>query len=245
MYTYYINFNNSDEEILKKRGIWRKYKKGDKKIDFVYVDRWQNFDKNFFYNLEIKIENFAIVLKGRNKREIVDLFLKDPKTRKYVPNQISFDPNNIKEEVLNFIKKGKIYIAKPISGARGENIEMILNKKDFINNIPNFKKSFFRRDKKIKDGKNWVLQEYIKNILLYRNKKFHIRIYIIMTNEGENFLLKHFFILSAEKEYKLKDYKNKKIHDSHYIPGDLIEITDKNIDLFTKEEYRIIKKKYY
>ena len=249
MYTYYIHFEKANHDIFKRRGNWRKYKKGDKKIDFVYVDRYIKFDKNFLYNLDVKIENFAMILEGGNKREIVDLFLKDPKTRKYVPNQIAFNPHDIEEDVLDFIKTGKIYIAKPVSGASGENIEIIKNKKEFNSNISNFKKSFFRRDKKIKDGKNWVLQEYITNPLLYNGKKFHIRANICMTNEGKNFLDKQLQIIPAFEKYKKSDFKNKNIHDTHakdnpyfidnYLNSDLKEEQIKKIK---KEVIKISKK---
>lgn len=241
MYTYYIHFEKANHDIFKRRGNWRKYKKGDKKIDFVYVDRYIKFDKKFLYNLDVKIENFAMILEGGNKREIVDLFLKDPKTRKYVPNQIAFNPRDIEKDVLDFIKKGKLYIAKPVSGAKGIKIKRIKNKKDFNSNISNFKKSVFRRDKQIKDGKNWVLQEYIEKPLLYKKKKFHIRAYVILNDSRKGFLLLPLFIILAKKEYKLSNFEDNKIHDTH--SSDIEEkIDDKNIGQFNKEQYLKIKK---
>ena len=243
MYTYYIHFEKANHDIFKRRGNWRKYKKGDKKIDFVYVDRYIKFDKKFLYNLDVKIENFAIFLEGGNKREIVDLFLKDPKTKKYVPNQIAFNPHDIKEDVLDFIKKGKIYIAKPITGASGENIEIIKNKKEFNSNISNFKKSFFRRDKQIKDGRNWVLQEYITKPLLYNKKKFHIRSNITLTNNGKGYMDKNLVLLPAMKNYKLKDFKNKEIHDTHWTDNpDVLYLNDYFYGDFSQEDYKKIKK---
>ena len=243
MYTYYIHFEKANHDIFKRRGNWRKYKKGDKKIDFVYVDRYIKFDKKFLYNLDVKIENFAMILEGENKREIVDLFLKDPKNRKYVPNQVAFNPRNIEEKVLNFIQKGKIYIAKPIAGASGENIEIIKNKKEFISNIPNFKKSFFRRDKQIKDGKNWVLQEYIEKPLLYKKRKFHIRAHVILSNEKKGFLDKQLLLYPSKKNYKLADFKNKDIHDSHGTGNKNIEVLKEDFKgNFTQKEYDKIKK---
>jgi len=243
MYIYYIMFEKADHDIFKRRGNWRRYKKGDKKIDFVYVDRYIKFDKKFLYNLDVKVENFAMILEGGNKREIVDLFLEDKKTRKYVPDQIAFNPNDIKEDVLKFIKKNKIYIAKPIAGASGENIEIVKNKKEFLSNIPKFKKSFFRRDKQIKDNKNWVLQEYINEPLLYNKKKFHIKAHIIFNEDGKGFFDKQLLFIPAIKNYKKSDYKNKDIHDTHGSDNkNIFLLRDDFTGDFTSEEYNKIKK---
>ena len=51
MYTYYVQINHFDKNIFKRRGNWREYKKGDKKIDLVYIDRFNYFTPKFLYNI--------------------------------------------------------------------------------------------------------------------------------------------------------------------------------------------------
>jgi len=182
-----------------------------------------------------------MILEGGNKRELVDLFLQDSKSKKHVPEQIAFNPNNIDDKIINFIQPKKFYIVKPIYGSKGSNILRIKNKKDFLNSLPELVKIQLNRDRFLKDDKNLILQEYIEKPLLYKKRKFHIRAYVILNDSGKGFLSLPLFIILAKKEYKLSNFEDNDIHDTH--SNDLEEkIDDKNTGQFNKEQYLKIKK---
>jgi len=241
MHNYYVKINGFDKDIFKKRGNWREYKKGDKKIDLVYIDRFNYIPPKFLYNMKINFENFTMILEGGNKRKIVDLFLQDSKTKKYVPKQIAFDPNNIEDEIIDFIQPRKIYIVKPIHGSGGSDILRIKNKNEFLGSLTKLKKIYRTKDKLIKDNKNWVLQEYLKKPLLYNKKKFHIRAYVILSDTGKGFLASSFLVILAKKEYRVSNLEDNEIHDTHRDNVSEI-IDDRNFGLFNQEEYLKIKK---
>lgn len=64
-----------------------------------------------------------------------------------------------------------------------------------------------------------ILCKYITNPMLYRGRKFHIRIFIVMarTATGQTIMerIKHGYIIPAELPYTESDYTNPRIHDTH------------------------------
>lgn len=138
MHIYYTNSQNPlFIEAFINRGNWREYKEGDKKIDFHFRDI-KFPDPKTYPEVKIKLENFIQKMDGRDKYNLVNSFLKS-ENKNMVMNQIKFNPNNITDNVLKFIKKDKIYIAKPINSYQGKGIIIIPDLKTF-----NKKRKYFK-----------------------------------------------------------------------------------------------------
>lgn len=242
MNTFYIKADNIDEDILKKRGNWKKYQKGNH-INFLYIEKSQYAPIKKFYYKNIDIEN-RLLISDSDKYTVVEKFLKS-KTRgekNLVSNQILINiskPDYIIKAYLNFIKDNKIYILKPVKGHAKKGIEIIEEKKDF--------KKIYNNIKKNKNYDLWTLQEYITNPLLYLKKKFHFRCFFIVTNQEKFYLYTTFWIFRAKDKYRKEDYKNKDIHITKYneidekIKNKLL-INRKNRGAFSEEEFNIIEK---
>lgn len=100
-------------------------------------------------------------------------------------------------------------------------------------------------------SKQIIIQEYINNPLLFKNRKFHLRSYLMIKLFNNKLSFSYFKkakILTAKDEYKNNDYLNHDIHDTHigstdadyYFPKDLQkysnkEITNEIIDYFYKQ----------
>ena len=103
-----------------------------------------------------------------------------------------------------------ILIIKPlgVGAGGGEGIEYITSKEDL--------KEFVATHKK----KQYLVSKYIRNPMLIEGKKFHLRMYFMVcmrpNKKSDWFLFDEGKIITAELPYKDADYKNKKIHDTHF-----------------------------
>lgn len=96
-----------------------------------------------------------------------------------------------------------------------------------------------------------LASKYIKNPLLFKEKKFHLRSYMIITaNEcilSYN-LLRVARIFHAKNNYLQDDYQNKLIHDTHYgstdddylFPDDMTDILSNNDIIYIYEQIKNI-----
>jgi hypothetical protein len=93
-----------------------------------------------------------------------------------------------------------------------------------------------------------IAVNYIKNPLLIDGKKFHIRSYMLVTQEPFNVLLfNKSKIITAKEKYINGDYYNKNIHDTHissttknrYFPMD-IDINEENKEYILKQIKHIV-----
>lgn len=99
---------------------------------------------------------------------------------------------------------GQYYIVKPVNGYSGDGITVIDNLNDLS--------IAYREAKKILDTRVTISQ-YIQDILLFQNKKFHMRVYLLVLVKGDKFST---FLWDKGKIMTSK---------SHYDPHN----TDKNI----------------
>lgn len=107
------------------------------------------------------------------------------------------------------VHSGEVLIVKPIGiGAAGGNgISIINNTEELIA----AKKLI--KDMKFADG---IVCKYITNPLLFKDRKFHIRRYILVSTTGIGSVFDYGWIYTAKEKYVNKDYGNKDIHDSHF-----------------------------
>ncbi len=112
----------------------------------------------------------------------------------------------------NFKITDGVYIIRPVGKeiGSGEGIEYVSNKKEFEAVVNKYKKN--SKYKKI------IASEYIQPLLLFENKKFHIRVYLLFLRNKNKITwttLLHGRIFCAQKEFLDKNYHNLEIHDTH------------------------------
>jgi len=122
---------------------------------------------------------------------------------------------NINE--INNYEFPKIYILRPIASSGGKNILYVSNKKELKKAIQYYDTKLNYRN--ISNGTNVIASEYIMNPLLYKNIKFHLRMYYILTYVNNQF--NTFFLETGELITSLNDYNIDKpflpeIHDTHF-----------------------------
>jgi hypothetical protein len=231
-YNYLILSEYLKPEIYKdffiKRGNWKEYKnKNNNLIDLLIIqgDKFL-FDKSLWdYNSIINNKVDKDSIKNLKKDSFQNLV--SPSLRKsFIVDKIKFVlyPKLKTDSFKEFIDKYKILILKPVDGHGGKEIRMIEGFDDFNKQIKELKKIKEKDNWSVKRNKrnehinktDWVLEEYINEPLLYDGKKFHIRVYIIYYNDKKTFIYNKFRLAIAKENYKLEDYKNKDIHDSHF-----------------------------
>jgi predicted ATP-grasp superfamily ATP-dependent carboligase len=97
-------------------------------------------------------------------------------------------------------------ILKPIDGYAGEGITLVTNKQEIQTWI---------RDHK---APGWVIQDYVLDPNLKEGKKFHLRVHVVVIG-SKVFMCKEIRYYLAKDNYVRSDWKNKDIHDTHYIEG--------------------------
>jgi tubulin polyglutamylase TTLL11 len=102
------------------------------------------------------------------------------KFQEYFPDEFDFFPRTFllpeqMNKFLNYFEKNKknnyLYIAKPTSGSQGDGIVLVRKPED----LPMFRNSYIQNDQ-------YVVQRYIDNPLLIENKKFDLRLYVLVTS---------------------------------------------------------------
>ena len=220
--TGYLSFLYVNSQLLKK------YKIEIGKIRKEYINDIEFKKKNNIFN-----KNYLHIITKKNDP---DFF------KKYLMNQIEIKNQ---KQIDNFVKKNKYYIVKPIPGHKGLGQKIFNSSNAIMNHIKKF--SYSKNDEKLyklynnKKNQLWVLQEYITNPLLIKDKKFHIRLLflnLLKNNKKYYYIYNKYFIIPAKKKYDLKS-KNKNIHNSH---GTGMKLDDYKyyLKLFNKipEKYR-------
>lgn len=225
--TYIPEFISVLDDALKKRGNWKKSNK--KNVDFLYVNGEYEWTSNRYKKLQDKLPNSSLKnfldIKSKEEISLKNNLYKNMKKqfpkiyKKYFPKQFDIDLNNITN--LNKIKKSfnkkKHWILKPVFSHSGKGIKVFDNFNDFEKYIIDLKK----KNDCNKSGWNkkcfYVLSEYIDKIRLYKKKKFHIRLYFLVTlinNEKKCYYSKNGYLLHAKKEYNLENLSHN-IHNTH------------------------------
>jgi len=115
-------------------------------------------------------------------------------------------------QIKKLFQPGKVWIFKPVDGFAGKGILIADQHSQIEEHIKQY------QDSNSKKYQNWILQEYITNPLLLKNKKFHMRVYFLYTylnQKAEGYLLDIAKIFTAKNKFVLEDYLNLDIHDTH------------------------------
>jgi hypothetical protein len=123
----------------------------------------------------------------------------------------------VKQYTINDVNKlinNKLYIVKPVEGFAGVGVKVFNSTNKIKDYIKNFK---VPNNKKYIKVKNWIIEDYINNPLLINEKKFHMRLILLLTlknNISKIFLHKYAEILPAKHKYNTKNM-NIHIHNTH------------------------------
>jgi len=162
-----------------------------------------------------------------NKKDQYNIHLKYYKTRPdYIPLTISFNRDNIEELRKLFVSNPRdapsVYIVKPENSSFRSGVGIVRNNIELMSHLDHYP-----------EFKEWVIQDYIDNPLLFNNKKFHFRIYVIYVqteNSTSAYLSNNGFIYTANKDFQQDTFdpdivlsgENSK-NNVFYIPNDFIK----------------------
>ena len=141
----------------------------------------------------------------------------------YKENKIEENVNKVRDLFEN--TPNTIWIYKPVAGFKGMNIRIFTLFKEFEDYIYDFVKTYSsiwddpRNRSKMASQSQWVLQEYVSKPLLFNHKKFHIRpifLYYKKGNQKLGYILDRILVAHAYENFKLDDFSNPRIHDTHF-----------------------------
>ena len=221
--------------MMKKRGIWRPFKQGkDRNPDFLHVDAGYHYDKSL-YKYRTLLKNILVNNEDRvtNKDNLYKNLSEIRGGKKYLLENYNVNVDDKRENYKKVFKKDSVWIMKPVDSYAGRGIEILQSYDDFLKYFEDVKGMDLLGSKK----ERFVLQQYIKNPLLYKGRKFHLRYHFICYN-GSFMPIKNVQVITAAKKFKLEDFHNKDIHDSHfkdslrevYFPYSFKELSKDEID---------------
>ncbi len=136
---------------------------------------WKSYDK-YKSTIHASTENERSIT---NKSAIYDI----SGIKKYMMPQYTIDSRN--SDDLERVKKyftGKIrFIVKPMMGSIGMGIFIANTHQALLKNLGSSHVVIYDMYKKSADVYRWILAEYIENPLLLKGRKFHIRVFYLVT----------------------------------------------------------------
>jgi hypothetical protein len=227
-----INPDTNAIEMINNKDI-QKLKINNKKIENICVDNFifNDFDKkilkadvfflntinnvinkrfNYYPKYFVNKINYSIIDKIFNKFSILSIIKTNLELEKYYPK--TFKINETKKYEFP-----KWYILRPLDSNSGIDIFYINNKKDltarieYYNKTKNYKGNVYNNDV--------IASEYISNPLLFKERKFHLRLYLLISicnNIFNSFFLKYGEILTAKEPFNMLEPFTKDKHDSHF-----------------------------
>jgi hypothetical protein len=218
-----IHVHNIFEKIIKKAKFEKKniYDKNfDYTLDFFYI--YVSLPINF-YKIKTRLKNSIISSSIDEKNNLYDLSYKNNKSKTLDYFMETYNSNS-KINYKKLFENNQPWYIKLNSGCGGYGNLLVDNYNDFIQITKDIKKHLNIEKKNLKyvalnNNNNFILNKYIINPLLFKEKKFHIRIYFInyinSMNVIKSYLSRYGKILTAKDKYIASDFDNKDIHDSH------------------------------
>lgn len=203
-------------------------------VDFVWLDGKYKFGqfKPIVYHKSY-LRPFVKIEKISNKAELYILITKKyPKMAHILAKSYIYPETNLQD-----IEDGK-YIIRPSEGYNGSGLKVVRNKTELEQNIKELRKIF--------DGKI-VISKYLTDLILFDNKIFHIRYFIIVGIINGKYTFKKidlYIVVTAKENFSKERETEKEVFDSHfkYNSDDffLEELHDYDIDTIKKNIQEII-----
>lgn len=222
------------------RGNWNRISKAelqttDKPVHFMYINGKYYLEK-YHYRVHAELKNYISDSRKivADKSSLIRELSKSPIGRKYILETHDINAQHVMKNGKILLKykrlfsadnTGKTYILKPVSGYAGANIDIITSYDELVTQM---QKHIKRWSKVWQRGSNyykeWVLQEYLADPLLFKSAhdsaeqyKFHLRHYFIFRpGDKQSFFLKKGLMATGLKPYIKGDWLNKDIHDTHF-----------------------------
>jgi hypothetical protein len=192
--TYYIDSYYLNSDYLKKK--LKDWKESENPL-FVYLDG----EKRYSQQGKI-IQKKKVLLKNVVITDMTDKWALYKKLSKYMPKSLT-NKNNV------VFKKGSKYIIRPVEGWAGKDLSVVKTKKQLDNHLNKIKNKY---------RKEIVISEYIPDLLLYKGKIFHLRVYFIVAiinGEYKTYKVNYILTATAKKEFSEEKERNKNVYDSH------------------------------
>jgi hypothetical protein len=168
------------------------------------------------YNTLAYCSNMLDSLDNINNKSNLFFYLKKlfpDEYRNFIPDSFLLTPSTK-------YHSGKIYIARPVNEldpVTGKKKIVAFSGHDII--YVNTPETLAAAKKLIGKYDNVLISDYISNPLLFKGRKFHLRIYLIITyinSVVKTHLFPDSYIWTAAKPFVLERFHNKEIHDTHY-----------------------------
>lgn len=200
-YAIYPTYSSGETlmKILEKRGNWKRAEK-DETIDFLYLEGKYLYDKSLYGVSSLMKNQTKIPNQFFFKNKLYDLLGK--LDRDYLIETYNFTNH---DKIKHLFDDDKIWIIKPVKGYAGKGIKVTKKYSELEEHLNTNK--FYQE---------WTMQAYIMNPLLYENRKFHIRFYMMIDNENNYYVFRYGEVALAKELYMLTDFDNKNIHDTHF-----------------------------
>ena len=194
---------------------------------FFYNINSDFLDKRFYPIQKYLVNILNIKFDNITKKDNIYTYLQSRKDFK------EYEKYFIETFPINDFEKYKFpeyYILRPIDSFSGQGITYIKNKKELQKEIENYKK--LKNHKGVIYGNDVIASPYITNLLLFQGKKFHLRMYYIVSCINgviNSFLLNNSDIITAEKPFDMELPFTADKHDTH--------LKSSSIDLIFKEHF--------
>lgn len=210
--------NKYIDQIFNSRGNWTKVENQPATFIYIYLKGYLPENKILWeYPADLKNVVAPSIVEITNKSNLYYLFGEYDKMirDKYLVRQYDVNLYNYRDVIgEKEFSEGAIWILKPVYSWGGIGISIYNNYFTFINNMDKQKKKLRNVQRAKKSKLKWVLAQYINDPLLFRKRKFHLRVpYLHFERKG--YIGKTFSIITAAHEYVRTDYSNKDIHDTH------------------------------
>ena len=163
-----------------------------------------------------------------NKKMQYENHLNYYKTRpEYIPMTASFRREDV-DTIKSIFQGTKKFILKPENSLSRNGVAIVRNHLELIQHLGEFS-----------DYDAWIIQEYIDNPLLFNDKKFHFRVYVVYLQNSEfqaAYLGRKGFIYTANKQFRPDTIDNDVVlsgenseENVFYTPEDFIDKYGKKI----------------
>jgi len=195
------------------------------KLKPMFMFQFTQFLDKRFYDVNMYLGNFL------NTNELICL----SKSMIYFQTK-DFFPNIVKKHMkktflyLQFQKFEfpSIYILRPINSSSGSDIFYVSNMQELLDAEKYYmnNNTYFEQDR-MSHNFRVIASEYITNPLLYKTRKFHLRMYYLISyinNNFNTFFLENGKILTALYPFTLTKPFTKEVHDTHFdtTDGDIL-----------------------